>query len=194
MLGPAHEDAEPTKITRVWYDDESDIRVGFSEDGRVTYKFRSRWHSEPYRLLGLIHAFRNWIFVGVVLLLISRVVWNPRRLDHEGFDRIQPGMTHKQVRHLFGGPPGVYYPTYEGARTRCSGPAYDGPVGTLALDWWDNKERYTVYFDDKGRVVGKHSPDEWYSTAYTCRFAAMLFGTREPSPLPTRMERFRADA
>ncbi len=172
---------------RVWYDDRHRYDVFFDANGRV-WETESplAWSSKSQPLLSLVFVFSDWMLISVTLVLIPRVFWKPRRVNHHSFDRIEVGMTRAEVQWLLGGPPGIYYPTYEGASTRSSGPAYEGPTGTLALDWWDSTERFTVYFDDEGRVVGKHSPEEWRSTAYTCRLAAMLFGSREPTPLPPR--------
>jgi hypothetical protein len=121
-------------------------------------------------------------------------VWHPRRLNHDGFAAIQNGMTQQEVEQLLGGPPGVYYPTYPGAGAGMTDEGYDVPDAVEGL-WYDDKQRFEIWFDDQEKVVGKHRRSQWYATTISCRLFAMLYGIKEPTPLkPRRYERSTASA
>ena len=124
-----------------------------------------------------------WLAGGVLVVFLSPYVfWHPRRLNHAGFEHVQNGMTRAEVERLMGGPPGIYYPTHLGAGAGMTCEGYDIPDAAEAL-WYDDKQRYEIWFDDSGRVVGKHRRAGWYATTFSCRLFAMFWAKREPTPL-----------
>lgn len=126
--------------------------------------------------------------VALLALALPYIVWHPRRLNHDGFAKIENGMTQQEVEHLLGGPPGIYYPSYPGAGWGMTGEGYQVRDAAEFL-WWDDKKRYEVWFNDRGKVVGKHQRARWYSSAYSCRLTAMIAGYKEPAPLePMRLK------
>ena len=120
----------------------------------------------------------------VALALVSPYLfWHPRRLNPDGFEKIQVGMSQAEVEDCLGGPPGRYYPTYAGAGQGMTDEGYLAPGATIEMLWYDDRNRYEIWFDDLGRVAGKHKRSMWYSDGYTSRHTAMIWGRRDPIPL-----------
>ena len=124
----------------------------------------------------------------LVVLAAPYLFWHPVWLNHGGYEQIQPGMTEPEVEQLMGGPPGMYYPTYLGAGGTMTEEGYDVPDAAETV-WSDDKRRYEIWFDDGGRVVGKHRRSGWSSSSVTCRLTGMMGGVRKPVPLETRRYR-----
>ena len=135
---------------------------------------------------------RNLLLVAAGVALVSGVApyvfFHPRRLNHDGFAAVQNGMTQQEVEQLFGGPPGIYYPVCPGAGAGKTCEGYDVPGAAETL-WYDDVRRYEIWFNDEGRVAGKHQRSHWYATTHTCRLTGWIFGKSEPRPLkPKRYE------
>jgi hypothetical protein len=132
--------------------------------------------------------------IALLFLALPYIVWHPRRLNHDGFAKIELGMTQQEVEQLLGGPPGIYYPAHPGGGGTMTMEGYDVPDAAEFV-WCDDKKRYEVWFNDQGIVVGKHQRAGWNSTPFTCRLTAMIEGYKEPAPLkPRRYTRPPADS
>jgi hypothetical protein len=97
----------------------------------------------------------------LLAMVIAVVLWQfsgmapRRRLAVENFAHVRMGMTLAEVEALLGGPPGNYgrftdgmgFMTLEG---------YISPPGAVEQIWCDDANRYEIYFDADGRVVGHH--------------------------------------
>lgn len=92
--------------------------------------------------------------VGTVLLL-ARIVWRDagRCLNREGFSQLALGMTQAQVESLLGGPPDNYGRYASGVMTM---EGYIAPPGAVERIWCDDSNRFEIYFNAEGRVVGHH--------------------------------------
>jgi hypothetical protein len=89
------------------------------------------------------------------VLLLARIVSRDagRRLNREGFSQLGLGMTQAQVEGLLGGPPGNYGRYASGEMTL---EEYSAPPGAVERIWCDDSNRFEIYFDADGRVVGHH--------------------------------------
>jgi hypothetical protein len=93
--------------------------------------------------------------IALLIHISSQPLWTP-----EGFIRIEPGMTLREVESLLGAPPGDYHQQKfvitEGTRTRRA-----IPPTTRRLVWFDEIHRYEIYFDADDRVVGTNERQQW---------------------------------
>ena len=119
--------------------------------------------------------------LAIILLLLPYLAWHPRRLNHKGFEQIQNGMTQQEVESLLGGPPGIYYPSYCGAGWIMTAEKMVWPNAT-EVAWYDDRNRYEVWFDAEGLVAGKHRRSGWQTASFTSRHAALLHGAKKPMP------------
>jgi len=108
-------------------------------------------------VLGLvvIAAFLFW-------LTLSDAPSSPSsRLVHENYRLIREGMSLAEVEMLLGGPPGNYG-QYSGDGKFMTLDRYLPPRGSIRLIWCDDSNRFEIYFDGDGCVVGQHRR-EYYS-------------------------------
>ena len=120
------------------------------------------------------HGTRRTLRVGVYAALIvlwvwPYILWQPVRLNHEGFNQIELGMTHSEVEKHLGGPPGIYYPSYQGAGGGGTDELYLHPAGSRGERWYDHRAEYTVWFGADGRVAAKSKRASWQTTTHTLR-------------------------
>jgi hypothetical protein len=116
---------------------------------------------------------RLWFIVATALLLVTLAAsiggyWlrtPAKRLRGENFGSIQPGMTQKQVEDLLGGPPGNY--------GHASGRAVMSAEGALLAsacreeDWYDDDQRFEVFFNGAGKVRGTHKRAGYHQSPVT---------------------------
>ena len=103
---------------------------------------------------------RKLAWIGGLLCLIAAgllFAWLQMggRLNVDGFSQIEPGMTQAEVEALLGGPPGNYG-RYSGKFGEMTQEAYLAPPGSVEKIWCNDERRFEIYFDQEGRVVGKH--------------------------------------
>lgn len=78
-----------------------------------------------------------------------------RQLAHENFKSIHKGMSQAEVEELLGGPPGNYGRYVSGGSLMtCEGYIY--PPGSIEKIWCDDSNRFEIYFNTSGSVVGLH--------------------------------------
>lgn len=128
-----------------------------------------------------------WVLglLAAAALVLPYVIWHPRRLNHDGFESIEKGMTLEETERLLGGPPGIYYPSHLGAGAEMTTEGFHVPDAAESL-WYDDKVRFEIWFGADGRVAGKHRRKGWHTTTYTSRHTALIYGAKEPTPLEPR--------
>jgi hypothetical protein len=95
----------------------------------------------------------------------------PRQLPRpDAFYLITKAMTQAEVEALVGGPPGDYGNYGVGWHNNgfMTAEAFLAPEGSIEKCWWDDTQRFEVWFDSNNRVVGVHKraycqagPREW---------------------------------
>jgi hypothetical protein len=88
-------------------------------------------------------------------------------LQTQNFGSVRAGLTQAEVERLLGGPPGNYG-RYANGRGMMTEEGYLAPPGSVEEIWCDDSNRFEIYFDAQGRVVGQHKragyrqePPEW---------------------------------
>jgi hypothetical protein len=100
------------------------------------------------------------LILGLLPLLIGFLFWQfniqirGRRLVHENYTLVRMGMSQAEVEELLGGPPGNYGHT--GTNPIMSAEGYRVPSGAVERIWCDDSNRFEIYFDAAGLVIGHH--------------------------------------
>jgi hypothetical protein len=92
---------------------------------------------------------------GAATLLAVAFAPPPRRLNVDAFPLVRTGMTQAEVEGLLGGPPGNYG-RHAGGEGMMTLEGYIAPAGSVERLWCDDANRFEIYFDREGRVVGLH--------------------------------------
>jgi len=107
------------------------------------------------RTLLIVLALGPPIVAAVISSRWGRRVVTPR-LRVENFTQLKIGMSQAQVEKLLGGAPGNYgqYSENSGFMTL---ERYPSPPGSIERVWFDDANRFELYFDaQSGQLVGQH--------------------------------------
>lgn len=78
-----------------------------------------------------------------------------RRLASENYSMVRNGMSQSEVEKLLGGPPRDYGQNFCGAGMMTM-EGYHEPPGAVERIWCDDSNRFEIYFNAEGQVVGHH--------------------------------------
>jgi hypothetical protein len=102
----------------------------------------------------IVLALGPMIVAAVISGLWSSRVFAPR-LRVENYPRLQIGMAKATVESLLGGPSGNYG-RYDHKKSFRTDEGYRIPPGSVELWWFDDANRFELYFDAQSRLVGYH--------------------------------------
>ncbi len=106
---------------------------------------------------------------GAGLAVYRSIITPPRRtLNAAGFDQVRVGMTRAEVEQLLGGPPGDYC-RYPGGGMTITTEGVRAPPGSVEQIWFDERNRFEVWFDAEGRVTASHRRGYQYTPPWTLR-------------------------
>jgi hypothetical protein len=101
------------------------------------------------------------LLVVPMVCLIMFLLWHfadtmvDRRLASENYSMIRDGMSQAKVEELLGGPPRNYGRYFNGGGVMTM-EGYWAPPGAVERIWCDDSNRFEIYFDPEGRVIGHH--------------------------------------
>ncbi len=121
---------------------------------------------------------KRTVVVVVLLLALVTSLWvlarpRPHRINREGFDRIEEGMTQREVEDILGRPPGDYTDRREtlpdGRWKYVAGWMRGHP--SYPREWLSDDGRVMVFFDKGGCVVGNYyfHADDWPERSWVRR-------------------------
>jgi hypothetical protein len=113
--------------------------------------------------------------------------WLWLRLDHrllvKNFTLIRIGMSQSEVEELLGGPPRNYGSIITGGGM-ISEEGYRSPPGSVERIWCDDSNRFEIFFDSQGRVVGHHKRGIYSQEPVFSNFLNLFRDSRETKSGP----------
>jgi hypothetical protein len=97
--------------------------------------------------------------VSILIVVIAvNLLYNPQpwiKLDPARLAELRNGMPQADVEKLLGGPPGCYgNPRFSGGEMTLEG--YFGPPGSVEKVWFDDRNRFELWFDASDHLVTWH--------------------------------------